>query len=113
MPVTGSVQEPATVHAERLPGHERAVLTDQEAHRRLRHRRSPRELPSLAGLVQRIAVAAVGNPFFVEEIVRDLADRGVRQILTRPPEFRVDSSPRRFSARAGGAREPGRLSLAG
>jgi adenylate cyclase len=33
--------------------------------------------PSLAALVQRIAVAAVGNPFFVEEIVRDLADRGV------------------------------------
>ena len=33
--------------------------------------------PSLADLVQRIAVAAVGNPFFVEEIVRDLADRGV------------------------------------
>jgi adenylate cyclase len=33
--------------------------------------------PSLAALVERIAVAAVGNPFFVEEIVRDLADRGV------------------------------------
>jgi adenylate cyclase len=33
--------------------------------------------PSIAPLVQRIAVAAVGNPFFVEEIVRDLADRGV------------------------------------
>jgi adenylate cyclase len=33
--------------------------------------------PSLAGLVDRIAVAAVGNPFFVEETVRDLADRGV------------------------------------
>jgi adenylate cyclase len=33
--------------------------------------------PSLPGLVQRIALAAVGNPFFVEEIVRDLADRGV------------------------------------
>src|SRR6185312_3219884 len=33
--------------------------------------------PSLAGLAQRIAVAAVGNPFFVEEIVRDLAGRGV------------------------------------
>jgi adenylate cyclase len=32
---------------------------------------------SLANLVQRIAVAAVGNPFFVEEIVRDLADRSV------------------------------------
>jgi adenylate cyclase len=32
---------------------------------------------SLAALVDRIAVAAVGNPFFVEEIVRDLADRGV------------------------------------
>jgi adenylate cyclase len=33
--------------------------------------------PSLAALVERIAVAAVGNPFFIEEIVRDLADRGV------------------------------------
>jgi len=33
--------------------------------------------PSIAPLVDRIAVAAVGNPFFVEEIVRDLADRGV------------------------------------
>ncbi|AGB20823.1 adenylate/guanylate cyclase family protein [Mycobacterium sp. JS623] len=32
---------------------------------------------SVAPLAQRIAVAAVGNPFFVEEIVRDLADRGV------------------------------------
>jgi adenylate cyclase len=33
--------------------------------------------PSLAALVERIALAAVGNPFFIEEIVRDLADRGV------------------------------------
>ncbi len=33
--------------------------------------------PSLAGLAERIAVAAVGNPFFVEEIVRDLAGLGV------------------------------------
>lgn len=33
--------------------------------------------PAMEPLVQRIAVAAVGNPFFVEEIVRDLADRGV------------------------------------
>jgi adenylate cyclase len=32
---------------------------------------------SVSTLVDRIAVAAVGNPFFVEEIVRDLADRGV------------------------------------
>ena len=31
----------------------------------------------VGSLVERIAVAAVGNPFFVEEIVRDLADRGV------------------------------------
>ncbi len=30
---------------------------------------------SLAGLSERIAVAAVGNPFFAEEIVRDLAGR--------------------------------------
>jgi adenylate cyclase len=33
--------------------------------------------PTLAALVQQIAVAAVGNPFFIEEIVRDLAERGV------------------------------------
>ena len=32
---------------------------------------------SLTGMAERIAVAAVGNPFFVEEIVRDLAGRGV------------------------------------
>ena len=33
--------------------------------------------PSLAGLAERIAAAAAGNPFFAEEIVRDLAGRGV------------------------------------
>jgi adenylate cyclase len=33
--------------------------------------------PSLTQLVDRIAVAAVGNPFFAEEIVRDLAGRGL------------------------------------
>jgi adenylate cyclase len=33
--------------------------------------------PSLASLADRVAVAAAGNPFFVEEIVRDLAGRGV------------------------------------
>jgi adenylate cyclase len=33
--------------------------------------------PSVAGLVERIAERASGNPFFGEEIVRDLADRGV------------------------------------
>jgi adenylate cyclase len=33
--------------------------------------------PSLAGLAERIAVAAVGNPLFIEEIVRDLAGRGL------------------------------------
>jgi adenylate cyclase len=32
---------------------------------------------SLKGLADQISVAAVGNPFFVEEIVRDLAERGV------------------------------------
>jgi adenylate cyclase len=32
---------------------------------------------SLAGLAERIAVVAAGNPFFIEEIVRDLAGRGV------------------------------------
>jgi adenylate cyclase len=33
--------------------------------------------PSLVGLAKRIAAVAAGNPFFVEEIVRDLADRSV------------------------------------
>jgi adenylate cyclase len=33
--------------------------------------------PTLAGLAERIAAPAAGNPFFVEEIVRDLAGRGV------------------------------------
>jgi adenylate cyclase len=33
--------------------------------------------PSLMSLAERIAGAAAGNPFFVEEIVRDLSDRGV------------------------------------
>jgi adenylate cyclase len=32
---------------------------------------------SLVGLSDRIAVVAAGNPFFIEEIVRDLAGRGV------------------------------------
>ena len=35
------------------------------------------EHPSLMGLGERIATAAAGNPFFVEEIVRDLAGRRV------------------------------------
>jgi adenylate cyclase len=33
--------------------------------------------PALTSLIERIAVAAVGNPFFAEEIVRDLAGRGL------------------------------------
>ncbi len=33
--------------------------------------------PSVAGLAERIAERASGNPFFAEEIVRDLADRNV------------------------------------
>jgi adenylate cyclase len=33
--------------------------------------------PTLAGLAERIATPAAGNPFFVEEIVRDLAGRGL------------------------------------
>jgi adenylate cyclase len=35
--------------------------------------------PSVAGLANRIAGRASGNPFFVEEIVRDLVDRSVLQ----------------------------------
>jgi adenylate cyclase len=33
--------------------------------------------PSVAGLTLQVAERAAGNPFFVEEIVRDLCDRGV------------------------------------
>jgi adenylate cyclase len=33
--------------------------------------------PSVAGLAAQVAERAAGNPFFVEEIVRDLCDRGV------------------------------------
>ena len=33
--------------------------------------------PSVAGLTAQVAERAAGNPFFVEEIVRDLCDRGV------------------------------------
>ena len=33
--------------------------------------------PSLSGLVERVVVRAAGNPFFAEEMVRDLAERGV------------------------------------
>ena len=50
-------------------------LTDSMAVRLVDHLLG--EDPSLSGLAERIAVAAVGNPFFVEEIVRDLAGRGL------------------------------------
>ena len=33
--------------------------------------------PSLATLVERVVARAAGNPFFAEEMVRDLAERGV------------------------------------
>ena len=33
--------------------------------------------PSVSGLAAQIAERAAGNPFFAEEIVRDLAERGV------------------------------------
>ena len=33
--------------------------------------------PSIGGLAAQIATRAAGNPFFVEEIVRDLAERGM------------------------------------
>ena len=33
--------------------------------------------PSVGGLGQTIAERAAGNPFFAEEIVRELAERGV------------------------------------
>jgi adenylate cyclase len=50
-------------------------LTDSMAVRLLGHLLG--NDPSLVHLAERIADAAVGNPFFIEEIVRDLAGRGV------------------------------------
>jgi adenylate cyclase len=50
-------------------------LTDSMAVRLLGHLLG--NDPSVAHLPERIADAAVGNPFFIEEIVRDLAGRGV------------------------------------
>jgi adenylate cyclase len=50
-------------------------LTDSAALRMIGHLLG--DDPSLAGLAEQIAVAAVGNPFFFEEIVRDLAGRGL------------------------------------
>ena len=43
---------------------------------------------SLAGLAERIAEPAAGNPFFVEEIVRDLAGRGV--LVGGRGDYRLD-----------------------
>ncbi len=43
--------------------------------------------PSVAGLADQIVERAAGNPFFVEAIARDLADRGV--IVGRPGEYVV------------------------
>ena len=44
--------------------------------------------PSVGGLGQTIAERAAGNPFFAEEIVRELAERGV--LRGEPRRIRVD-----------------------
>ena len=43
--------------------------------------------PSVEGLAERVAARAAGNPFFAEEIVRDLAERGV--LDGRPGDYRL------------------------
>ena len=47
--------------------------------------------PSVAGLGHTIAERAAGNPFFAEEIVRELAERGcckgARRLRFRPPRW--------------------------
>ncbi len=48
--------------------------------------------PSVGGLGQTIAERAAGNPFFAEEIVRDLAERGV-----------LEGQPGAYKTTAGGA----------
>ena len=44
--------------------------------------------PSVGGLADTIAERAAGNPFFAEEIVRELAERGVLRRQTAAPTFR-------------------------
>ncbi|MGH3525481.1 MAG: ATP-binding protein, partial [Mycobacterium sp.] len=57
------------------------------------------ESSSVAALVEQVAERAAGNPFFIEEIVRDLSERGVLQgkrgayLLSDPPdEVRVPAT---------------------
>ena len=57
---------------------------------------------SLAGLAERIATAVAGNPFFAEEIVRDLAGRGVLVGQSRwlPPDGRCRRNRRSATVQA-------------
>ena len=50
--------------------------------------------PSVVGLGQTIADRAAGNPFFAEEIVRELAERGVLQRAARAHTSRRQRSLR-------------------
>jgi predicted ATPase len=59
--------------------------------------------PSIAGLADQIVERAAGNPFFVEEIVRDLADRGV--IVGRRGQSR-ETALLRYGAGSGRASSP-------
>ncbi len=52
-----------------------APLSDSEATELIAELLGPN--PSVGGLADRIAERAAGNPFFAEEIVRELAERGV------------------------------------
>ncbi|OMC33967.1 adenylyl cyclase [Mycobacterium sp. GA-1841] len=77
----------ATVVATYRPEYHGSLRSDRSATIRLHPLKAPvaarlvghllGDDPSLSGLAARIAAVAVGNPYFVEEIVRDLAGRGV------------------------------------
>ncbi len=53
---------------------------------------------SVAGLVETIADRAAGNPFFVEELIRDLAERGVVEGRPGSFVFGIDSGDVRVPA---------------
>ena len=65
--------------------------------------------PSVGGVATMIAEKAAGNPFFAEEIVRDLAERGV--LHGQPQRLRIDRRcwrGQRASHLAGDHRRPHR-----
>ena len=60
--------------------------------------------PSVGALGQTIAERAAGNPFFAEEIVRELAERGV--LRGEPRRIRVDGRCRRGQCARHACRRP-------